>query len=67
MNQFFKSNLRKFGLYTFLCVCIFLSLILLGFFITGNINMFEWDKTGRMLMAVIGTVLCISLIVGNEQ
>ena len=67
MNRFFKTVIGKCFLYTLLCICIFAALILLGCFIAGNTNVFEWQEIGRFSIAMIGTVLCVSVIVVNEQ
>jgi hypothetical protein len=67
MNEFFKSVVGKCFLYTLLCICIFASLILLGCFVAGNTNVFEWQEIGRCLIAIIGIVLCVSIILAKEQ
>lgn len=66
MNEFFKSIIGKCFLYTLLFVGVFSSLILLGCFIAGNTNVFEWAEIGRFLTALISVAVTIGVIAYKE-
>ena len=59
VNDFFKTALGRFVLYTLLCVCIFVALTLLMCFIVGNTDIFEWRKSYRAVIVIAGTVFMI--------
>tara|TARA_R110000787_G_scaffold260143_1_gene365404 strand:+ start:275 stop:481 length:207 start_codon:yes stop_codon:yes gene_type:complete len=62
MNKFFKSTIGKCILYTLLCIFIFLTLILLGCFIAGNTNVFEWQEASRLLATLISIAVTTGVI-----
>jgi hypothetical protein len=66
MNEFFKSIMGKCFLHTLLCTCIFLTLILLGCFIAGNTNVFEWAEIGRFLVTLISVAVTVGVISYKE-
>ena len=66
MNRFFKTVIGKCFLYTLLCIFIFASLILLGCFVAGNTNIFEWNEIGRFMIVVISIGVTFLLFSINE-
>ena len=66
MNEFFKSIIGKCFLYTLLCIFVFASLTLLGCFIVGNTNVFEWHEIGRFVLVVISIAITMLVIYINE-
>ena len=66
MNRFFKTVIGKCFLYTLLCIFIFASLILLGCFVAGNTNIFEWNEIGRFMIVVISIGVTFLLFSLNE-
>jgi len=61
----FKAT-RKYFLYTLLCICIFAVITLLGCFVAGNTNVFEWQASGRMGVVITSTVLCFYVVLAKE-
>mgnify|MGYP003640370105 CR=1 len=66
MKKFFKTVIGKCFLYTLLCICIFATLILLGCFVAGNTNVFEWHELGRFMITVISIGITFLLFSINE-
>ena len=66
MNDFFKSRLGKCFLYTLLYICIFLTLILFGCFISGNTNIMEWQEIGRFLITLISLAVTSGIVIYKE-
>ena len=67
MNKFFKSTVGKCFLYTLLCIFVFAVLILLGCFIAGNTNVFEWHEVGRTIIGVFGVLISVIAITVIEN
>ena len=66
MNEFFKSTLGKCFLYTLLCICVFSVNTLIGMFIAGNTNLFEWHEIGRFVLVVISIAITMLVVYINE-
>jgi hypothetical protein len=66
MNKFFKTIIGKCILYMLLCVFVFASLILLGFFIAGNTNIFEWHEVSRFVIVVLSIGITVLLFTFNK-
>jgi hypothetical protein len=50
MKEFFKSTIGKCFSYTLLCIFIFAAMTLIGCFVAGNTNVFEWYSSMRFLI-----------------
>ena len=60
------KTVSKYFLYTLLCICIFASMTLIGMFVTGNTNVFEWTVSGRMGV-IVSTVVVSFLTILNKE
>jgi hypothetical protein len=66
MNEIFKSTLGKCFLYALLGIFIFTATTLIGCFVAGNTNVFEWSSAGRMGIIVVSTVTIFYTILVKE-
>jgi hypothetical protein len=66
MKEFFKSTIGKCFLYTLLCIFIFTATTLIGCFVAGNTNVFEWPSAGRMGVIAVSTVTSFYTILVKE-
>jgi hypothetical protein len=66
MNEIFKSTLSKCFLYTLLGIFVFSVNALIGMFIAGNTNLFEWHEIGRFVLVVISISITMLVVYINE-
>ena len=66
MNEIFKSTLSKCFLYTLLGIFVFSVNALIGMFITGNTNLFEWHEIGRFVLVVVSIAITMLVVKINE-
>ena len=66
MNEIFKNTLSKCFLYTLLGILIFSVNALIGMFISGNTNLFEWHEIGRFALVVISLATTMLVVYVNE-
>jgi len=66
MSKIFKSTISKCFLYTLLGIFVFAVLALIGMFIAGNTNVFEWHEIGRFVLVVISIAITMLVIYINE-
>ena len=66
MKEFFKSKIGKCFLYTLLCICFFAAMTLIGMFVTGKTNVFEWTVSGRVGV-IVSTVVVSFLTILNKE
>lgn len=66
MNKIFKSTISKCFLYTLLGIFVFSVNALIGMFIAGNTNLFEWHEIGRFVLVVISIAITMLLVYINE-
>ena len=66
MNEIFKSTLGKCFLYALLGIFVFSINTLIGMFIAGNNNLFEWHEIGRFVLVVISIAITMLVVYINE-
>jgi hypothetical protein len=66
MKEFFKSTIGKCFLYTLLCICIFTAMTLIGCYVAGNTNVFEWYSSMRFLIIASSIALTGYVIISKE-
>lgn len=60
------NKLKKYFLYTLLCVCVFAVIMLLSFFVAGNTDVFEWDNFDRFFIVLFTLAVSAGVIGYNE-
>jgi flagellar motor component MotA len=53
--------------YSLIFIGLILLLTLLGSFIAGNANVFEWESTGRFVIVLIASFTTVIIIINKEQ
>ena len=66
MNESFKKLLSKCFLYTLLGICFFALITLIGCFVAGDTNVFEWNYNGRVVITILSIALTVGVIVYKE-
>jgi hypothetical protein len=62
-----ELSLKKYFLYTLLCVCVFAIILILASFIAGNTNVFEWDSFNRFFIVLFTLALSAGVIGYKEM